>query len=212
MRAPAVERCEKCLGRFCFVPVGKCDPKLLSTTADLTEGLKGLIAAGTQGPVPLPEVRFLSEEGGGDFCLAYGAASALHYFGDSKLSPLLIDVARRLEQIERQMEAMREAARASGWQPERIVGQDALTFEPLKCAPESVYVLHLRELDGASDHAIAIARGMIFDANRALALPLSPAGLAAIGYAGIVSATRLTPPEKVAKAIAKKRANGGVAP
>jgi hypothetical protein len=38
------------------------------------------------------------------------------------------------------------------------------------------------------------------------ALPLSPDGLATIGYAGVVSVTRLTPSGKIAKAIAKKRA------
>ena len=37
---------------------------------------------------------------------------------------------------------------------------------------------------------------------------MSPAGLAAVNYAGIVSATRLTPKPKIAAALAKKRVKG----
>ena len=69
-----------------------------------------------------------------------------------------------------------------------------------------MYVLHLKEIDGASDHAVGIALGHIFDANRSRALLLSPTGLEAIGYAGIVSATSLSPSPKMARAMAKQRA------
>ena len=200
--ARAVERCFKAFGRFCYVPIGKAAPE----AAQGTEGLNERTGAGTLSPVTPLEVRFLASNGGGDFCLAYGAASALHAFGDAKLPPLIAAAATDLEQKERQMEALRALAVAHKWNAEAIVGEDAAHFDPLACAHESVYMLHLKEIDGATDHAVGVSVGHIFDANRSRALPLSPEGLAAIGYAGVVSVTRLTPSGRIANAIAKKRA------
>ena len=186
----AVERCERHLGRFCYVPIGKSSEVVspLCTASDHLEGLNGETVAGTQGPGTLLEVRFLSVDGdGGDVCLAYGVASALLAFGDTKLPSLIIRHASELEQRERQMEALRALAQKNRWQAKAIVGKDAAAFRPLvDCSSDSVYVLHLREIDGAADHAVTIACGFIFDANRKHALPLSLAGLAIISYAGIV--------------------------
>ena len=61
--------------------VGKAQPPLPAVAT-----LNGMFAFGTQSPQLTPEVRHRSAEGGGDFCLPYGAASALHRLGDSKLS------------------------------------------------------------------------------------------------------------------------------
>ena len=204
----AVERCERHLGRFCYVPIGKSSEVVspLCTASDHLEGLKGETVAGTQSPGTLPEVRFLSVDAdGGDVCLSYGVASALHAFGDVKLQPLIIASASELEQRERQMEALRTLAQQNRWQAKAIIGEDAAAFRPLDyCSSDSIYVLHLKEIDGAEDHAVAIARSFIFDANRTHALPLSHAGLAAINYAGAVSATRLTPSRKIADAISRR--------
>ena len=204
----AVDRCERHLGRFCYVPIGKSSEvaSSLCTASDNLEGLNGKTGAGTQSLVTLPEVRFLSVDGGGgDVCLPYGVASALHAFGDTKLPSLIIASAHQLEQRERQMEALRALAVENRWQANAIIGEDAAAFRPLiDCSSDSVYVLHLKEVDGAEDHAVAIAHSFVFDANRTHALPLSHAGLAAINYAGVVSATRLTPSRKIADAISRR--------
>ena len=68
--------------------------------------------------------------------------------------------------------------------------------------------MHLKETDGAADHAVCVSLGYIFDANRCRALPLSAEGLEAIRYAGIVSAAILTPKKSIAEALAKKRKRG----
>ena len=108
------------------------------------------------------------------------------------------------------MELVRETARKLGWTTVTIASHiDVAAFDPLTaCAEGDVLILHLKETDGAEDHAVGITLGWIFDSNRTHALPLSPAGLAAVNYAGIVSATRLTPKPKIAAALAKKRAKG----
>ena len=150
-------------------------------------------------------------DGDGDYCLSYSSASALHHLGDTKLHAQLVQDASTVEGHERQMEAVREMARKLGWTTARIANPvEVETFDPLSaCVEGSMLIMHLRELDGAADHAVSIARAdghaWIFDANRTHALPLSAEGLAAINYAGIVSATLLTPKPKIAAALAKKR-------
>ena len=117
----AVARCVEAFGRFCWVPLGKND----------TEGLKGRTGAGTLGPVTPLEVRFLSSDGGDDYCLPYGAASALHAFGDKKLHQQIVKAAAELEQKERQMEALRALATGQGWKAKVLVGEEARVFDPL---------------------------------------------------------------------------------
>lgn len=201
-----VDRCAAHLGRFCYVPVGKL--KAIASPESTTHDFVGTPAEET-GSVPRSlEVHLLSAEGGGDFCVPYGAANALIGFGDSKLWPKLVEAARDIEQKERQMEALRIFCVDSGnWHVKAIKSsEDLAAFDPLGCSQESVYVLHIKEIDGARDHAVGIARGRIFDANRRYTLPLSSAGLKAIGYTGIVSATSLTPSRKLSAAIERSRA------
>ena len=113
-----------------------------------------------------------------------------------------------LEQVERQMEELRSTADAIGWKPTVIKSvEDLAAFDPLTACPDgSALVMHLKETDGSADHAVAIARGFIFDANRPHALPLTTASLEVLKYEGIVSATLLTPSPKIAKALERKRA------
>jgi hypothetical protein len=207
-RAFFVDRVERTLGRWCYVPVGKQEPTAASPSH--AASLYGMFGSG-YAPELTPEVRFMMTDGDGDYCLSYSSASALHHLGDTKLPSLLVQNASTVEGHERQMEVVREMANKLGWTTVRIANLvDVETFNPLTaCAEGDVLILHLQELDGAADHAVSIVRAdglaWIFDANRAHALQLSAEGLAAISYAGIVSATRLTPKPKVAAALSKKR-------
>ena len=198
----AGERCTARSGVFHNIPIGK------ASTADTNEGvLKGRSVAASSVVMPPEDVRYLSEVGGGDFCLSYGTASALCAFGDTKLAPIVADNAEPLEKKERQMQALRDIVqRLSTWTAHKIVEEELASFDPLvDCNPEHVYVLHLKQTDGATDHAVAVARGRIYDANRPASLPLSREGLVAIHYRGLVQATRLVPSQKVAAAIEKQR-------
>ena len=105
------------------------------------------------------------------------------------------------------MEEVRKTADVIGWKPKVLSSvEEVAAFDPLTACPDgSVLVMHIKQTDGAADHAVAIAIGFIFDANRSHALPLSAAGLAALGYAGIVSATILTPKKAIAAALEKVR-------
>jgi hypothetical protein len=189
---------------WCFVPVGRMDSTAPQSVA---ANLNGMFGFGTQGPELTPEVRYRSAKDGGDFCLPYSAASAAHHLGDAKLSSLFKQEASNIEGHERQMETVREMANQQGWTTHKIASVEKIAaFNPLTACPDGdMLIMHLKETDGAADHAVTIALGWIFDANRTHALPLSSDGLKAINYAGIVSATRLTPKPKVAAALAKKR-------
>lgn len=199
-----IGRVERNMGRWCYVPVGRMDPTAPQSVA---ANLNGMLAFGTQGPEPTPEVRYRSVEDGGDFCLPYSAASAADHLGDTTLPSLFEQAASNIERHERQMETVREMARQQGWTAHKIASVEKIAaFNPLTACPDGdMLIMHLKETDGAADHAVTIALGWIFDANRTHALPLSSDGLKAINYAGIVSATRLTPKPKVAAALAKKR-------
>ena len=83
---------------------------------------------------------------------------------------------------------------------------EVASFDPLTACPDgSLLVMHLKETDGAEDHAVCVSLSYIFDSNRSRALPLSQEGLDAINFAGVVSATILTPKKKIADALSKKR-------
>jgi len=160
-------------------------------------------------PFTSPEVCFQSEEGE-DFCLPYCVASAAKHLGDDKLPPILKERASEIEQIEKQMEKVRSIAVEIGWTATRIKSnEEVASFNPLTACPHgSVLVMHLKEADGAADHAWSVALGYIFDANRTHAIPLSESSLSAMGYVGIVSATLLTPKKKIADALERKRKRG----
>ncbi|MEC8800126.1 MAG: hypothetical protein VXX55_05155 [Planctomycetota bacterium] len=200
-----IRRVARNFGRWCYVPVGKMDST--ASPQSVAANLNGMFGFGTQSPELTPEVRYRSAEDGGDFCLPYSAASAAHHLGDAKLPFLFKQEASNIEGHERQMEIVREAANQQGWTTHKIASvEEIAAFNPLTaCADGDMLIMHLKETDGAEDHAVTITLGWIFDANRTHALPLSSDGLQAINYAGIVSATRLTPKPKIAAALAKKR-------
>jgi hypothetical protein len=112
------------------------------------------------------------------------------------------------------MQQLRSTADASGWKPTVIKSiEKVAAFDPLTACPDgSALVMHLKETDGSAEHAVAIARGFIFDANRAHALPLTTASLATLKYAGIVSSTVLTPSAKIAKALKKRKREANCLP
>jgi hypothetical protein len=201
-----VERCKANPGEWLYVPVGK---EKSTFTSGEEENLNGMSEFGTKSPLTTPEVRFQSGEGE-DYCLSYGAASAVSYLGDVKLPKLLVDKAGEIEQIERQLEEVRSIAVQIGWTATRISSVDKVKlFNPLTACPYgSVLVIHIREDDGSENHSISISLDYIFDANRKHALPLTQQSLDAIGYNGIVSATLLTPKKKIAEALARKRKRG----
>ena len=147
--------CETRLGKWCYVPVGKND-----TSASGLEACTGADPSGAPSvaPVAQPEVRFQSGAGE-DFCLAYGAASAVHHLGDLKLSPRLAAKASTIERAERQMQQLRSTADASGWKPTVIKSiEKVAAFDPLTACPDgSALVMHLKETDGSAEHAVAIA-------------------------------------------------------
>ena len=167
-----------------YVPVGR--QEIASTSPSHAATLNGMFTSGTPSPELTPEVRFMMTDGDGDYCLSYSSASALHHLGDIKLPALLVQDASTVEGHERQMELVREMARQLGWTTIRIASaEEVAAFNPLTaCVEGSVLVLHLRELDGAEDHAVSIVHAdghaWIFEANRTHALPLSIEGLAAI--------------------------------
>lgn len=201
-KQPFIDRCHKHVGEWVYVPIGKEKPASFVPK----ESLKGMCTFGTQSPLVTPEVLYRSGEGQ-DFCLPNGAASAAHHLGDTKLSPLLVEKASKIEGMEKQMEEIRSTADTIGWKPTIISSvDDVSTFDPLTACPNgSVLVMHIKQTDGSEDHSVAISLGYIFDANRSHALPLSKEGLLAIQYDGIVSATILTPKKGIAKALKRKR-------
>ena len=203
-----IERVAGHFGRWCYVPIGreKHSNSCELAAIQIATNLDGRLEFGAQDPFTTPEVCFQSAEGE-DFCLPYSAASAAHHLGDVKLSNVLKEKASKIEQMEKQMEEVRSTAVEIGWQATRIASKEEVAaFDPEKACPDgSVLVMHLKEDDGAADHAWSVALGFIFDANRSQAVRLSKESLAAMGYAGIVSASLLTPKKKIADALEKKR-------
>jgi len=166
VKAFFIKRVARNFGRWCFMPIGRAD-----RPAPAVVSLNGMLGPWPQGLGTAPEVRYRSAEGGGDYCLPYSAASAAHHLGDATLPALLEYHASAIEQHERQMEVVRETAVREGWSATRITSRENVAaFDPLACAEGDVLILHLKETDGAADHAVSVALGWIFDANRAHAL------------------------------------------
>lgn len=105
-----VVRCQRNLGRWCYVPVGR--QEIAFTSPSHGTILNGIFSPG-YAPELTPEVRFMMMEGNGDYCLSYSSASALHHLGDTKLPSLLVQHASAVAGHERQMEVVRYLLRVS---------------------------------------------------------------------------------------------------
>ena len=75
-------------------------------------------------------------------------------------------------------------------------------FRPLEHAPQHPTVLHLRDTNNCETHAVGLAAGWIFDANRSHALPVTKLNLGeccngAAFFKEAVAAFRFTPGNKL---------------
>ena len=149
-----------------------------------------------------------------DACVPYSAAAALNYVGaiDSEGHTFFKDIAALGAHPD--LDAIRSLTmyithRVPGWRA-AACSPDVLSNIP----PETVIVAQLEASDGDISHAVAIVRGIIFDANFAHAVELSTRGLDAccLGntttFVRIKRAVQLVPGPRVLR-LMKRAAHGG---
>ena len=192
--------------KFFKVPVGGAESRPAQSVDNLRDGPGGVLSAWSTtvaSSAESPEIAF--RQGPRDYCVAYGASSAMHHFGDHGAAAALALTAPASLASDDSFEHVKRSVRAviPGWNVANLCQHD-----PLAAQYKEPVLLQLVGSDGGSAHSVTTVGDLIFDACEGRALPLCRASLdrcvgASNGatFLRVARAVRLVPGQTVTKAI-----------
>ena len=127
-------------------------------------------------------------QGDKDYCVAFSAASAVHFAGDEKagktialLAPAAIEERKPVVYVQTQC---RENLRPM-WETVKIKNAAMVDWQSLgDLCPSVVTVVQIKDSTGNIEHCVSIVSGWIFDTNKKHAIKLSKEGLDACCLGG----------------------------